>query len=93
MFFIRERPITISLACLPLHKEQNQRCAPNAPSPFSQKTTFFPWSALSSQSFSTTKELPTAQDFLSAQVIPDAPPLEAARLRFSASNWLCHTVM
>lgn len=34
MFFIRDRSIIISPACLPLHKEQNQSCAPNAPSPF-----------------------------------------------------------
>lgn len=94
MFFIRDRPIIISLACLPLHKEQNQSCAPNAPSPFDQKTTFFPPSALSSQlGFPPPWSCPQLQNFLPAQIVPDLPPLEAARLHFSAFNWLCHTAM
>lgn len=92
MFFIRDRSIIISLACLPLHKEQNQSCAPNAPSPFTQKTTFSPLPALSSQlGFPPPKSCPQLQIDLGDQIAPDLPPLQAAGLRLSASSWLCHT--
>lgn len=84
MFFIREKSIIISLACLPLHKEQNQSCALNAPSPFTQKTTFSPPPALSSQlGFPPPKSCPQLWAFLSSHIVPDLPPLEAARFRFS----------
>lgn len=61
MFFIRDRSIIISPACLPLHKEQNQSCAPNAPSPFHREKHLLS-SASSQLCFPTTKELPTALD-------------------------------
>lgn len=69
MFFISERSIIICLACLPLNKEQNQSYAPNAPSPFTQKTTFSPLPALSSQiGFPPPKSCPQLQIFLSAKL-------------------------
>lgn len=69
MFFISKRSIIICLACLPLNKEQNQSYAPNAPSPFTQKTTFSPLPALSSQiGFPPPKSCPQLQIFLSAKL-------------------------